>query len=106
MTIVKRTYHYRPDQFHHELSTKLGNTYARFLLKRIQFAVKGKVQNLPTVNLDKNPLETDTEPLDKTIVDTLYELLTKAAGESNTKVTFNVFKLGGVYSALNIVPIC
>jgi predicted transposase/invertase (TIGR01784 family) len=87
MSARKRTYRYFPDQFHHLFSTALGQVYVTFLFKQFGILVKGRVINLPTVNLHKDPLETDTERLAKTIVDSFYKLKTKAAGESSYRKT-------------------
>jgi hypothetical protein len=81
MTANDRPFEAQPDQFHHLLITKLGPIYVAFLLSLFRIAVKGEVRNLPTVELFKDPLETHTERYRKRILDSLFELFTKAEGE-------------------------
>jgi hypothetical protein len=87
MTALERTFQVFLDQFFQEYTTVLGQVYASFLLKQFDVQVKGRVINLPTVLLHKDPLETDSDGLDKLIPDCLYKLHTKAAGEFSFRKT-------------------
>jgi hypothetical protein len=87
MSASERPLESYPDQFHQLIITKLGPIYVAFLLSLFRILVKGEVRNLPTVELFKDPLEIHTERYRKRILDSLFELLTKAEGEADYMLT-------------------
>jgi hypothetical protein len=87
MSITQRPFRVQLDKFHHLYSTKLGHLYAPFLCKQARLKAKGKVRILPTILMRQKRRAKGTDQVDKRIVDTLYQLRTKAKGErgySNT----------------------
>jgi hypothetical protein len=87
MSLSKRPFRVQLDKFHHRYSTKFGQLYAPFLLRQVNVEVEGAVKNMPTVLLHPNPFDSDPAQLYKKIVDCLYQLNTKAEGETAFQLT-------------------
>jgi predicted transposase/invertase (TIGR01784 family) len=83
MSPIERPFRVNLDKFHHLLITKLGPIYVAFLYRLIRVSVKGPITPLPTIELFKDAIPVGTDQYRKRIVDSLFELYSKAEGEAD-----------------------
>jgi hypothetical protein len=83
MSKSERPFEVLPDQFYHVLITKLGPLFVTFLYSLYRISVKDPITHLPTIELYKDPFDIGTERYRKRIVDSMFELYSKAEGEAD-----------------------